>query len=127
MIKIANYEEVFTHSKKTDCPVAYCELKATGCSDPLASQTNVVLGSSPFHVTAKTSNTDGYSVEFCYSCLVDSGDASPIKFDKDSLTIRAYADCTNHLALQTSFSPPAVVYASGGSGTVIAETYETIF
>ena len=73
--KIANYEEVFTHSKKNDCPLSSCQLKATGCSDPLASQTNVVLGSKAesYKVTAKTSNPDGYSVEFCYFCSVSQG------------------------------------------------------
>lgn len=44
-----------------------CSLKAPDCGSELPSQTNVII-SATGKLTASVSNTNGYSLSFCYYC-----------------------------------------------------------
>ena len=72
-------------------------MKTEGCASDLPAQTNVVLGASPFEVTATETNTDGYSMSFCYECEITPIGQASIFFKKDSISVRQYADCSDSL------------------------------
>ena len=74
VVKIANYETHFTHSKKTDCLIDSCLLKTSDCSADL-STTNLILGAAPLYkVTGEEKVYAGYTENFCYWCKIKSYD-----------------------------------------------------
>ena len=123
---ITGYTEVFTHNLKTECPLTSCTVKALGCSDALPAQAYWRFDSSNRFI-ANSDVTAGFTINFCYSCSVDpAGDASPIKFDKNSLTIRAYADCSDALVPKTP-SLSAIDFQPGGSPFQMITGYTEVF
>ena len=40
------------HTQHSECPLTSCEFKESGCGTPLAFQTYVLLGGSPYQITA---------------------------------------------------------------------------
>ena len=79
-----------------------------GCGTAMAAQTDVVLGASPFGITALETNPWGYSISFCYSCIITPTGLATITFNHDSVTRSALQlDCTNSLTplAVTPFTP----------------------
>ena len=60
-----SWSDIFTNQYSTDCPVTSCDLMIPDCSVALSS-TDVVIGASPFGISASETNAAGYSVEFCF-------------------------------------------------------------
>ena len=66
----ADYETVYTHVQKNDCPLSSCSVFDSGCSVALGS-TDVSLGSTPtFSLTASEVNPLGYTLTLCYKCII---------------------------------------------------------
>ena len=123
-----NFETAFTHNYETDCPVSSCQFMEPGCGSALAAQSNVYLTSATTgQVKAKRNVGLGYTVSFCYRCIVDpvSGEADKV-FDKNSLAIVQYADCSDAL-VPKSFSIPVIQFLSGGADVEKMENFETAF
>ena len=111
----AGFTDIFVHSSTTDCPVTNCALKEVGCLTALAAQSDVVLGGDPYGITAVETNVLGYSLTFCYECVVTPTSGSPITFTKDSITVTQNPlDCSAALT-DNGFIPPPIPYNSAGS------------
>ena len=125
--------DIFTHSQKTECPVTSCTLKdSPGCSatSVVGAQTDVAIGgASPFAITAIETNAAGYSLKFCYECIVTPvGGGTPITFTKDSITVTQNAlDCSTALTDAGFANPPAIPYNSVGTGFVVTTGFSDIF
>ena len=110
-----NFGDIFVHSSTTDCPVTSCTLKEVGCLTALAAQSDVVLGADPYGITAVETNVVGYSLTFCYECVVTPTSGSPITFTKDSITVTQNPlDCSIALT-DNGYTPPPIPYNSVGS------------
>ena len=129
-VTISNgYTDIFTQIKTVDCVLDSCSLREVGCAAPLASQSNVVLDATPFSITATETNPNGYTVSFCFQCLINKPDGSQLTFTKDSISaIGSPVDCTDSLT-DASFnvSPAPVPYNFGGSTVAISNGYTEIF
>ena len=66
----ADYTSIFNHVSAVDCPLTTCELREPLCGSPLAAQSDVILGASPFGIAAVETNAAGYSLTFCYYCTI---------------------------------------------------------
>ena len=65
-----NYEEVFLHSNKLDCPLNACSLKAPNCVDPLSASNDVTLDPVTFSILLSELNQKGNLVDFCFECVL---------------------------------------------------------
>ena len=128
--KIPSFEDIFDHTKKTDCPVESCALMTSGSCGVALTQTNIILDAkSPYKVSGKANIEVGYTQSFCYSCKVKpAGSSSTISISRDALKIRAYADCTNSLAAKAGdLVFTEINFDKQGSGIVKISDYEHVF
>ena len=52
-----------------ECLINSCSIKTGGaCGTALPGQTDIVLGTTPYSLTANEQNLAGYSYSICYSC-----------------------------------------------------------
>ena len=125
----SSYTDIFIHVSQTDCPLNSCTLKVPGCGSALTAQSNVVLGSAPFSISAIETNPNGYTVNFCFECEINPAGQSSIFFTKDAITITAdQLDCSTSLSPVGWYTnPPAVSYNSAGSQVMLAPSYESFF
>ena len=134
IIVATDYEKVFNHGNKVDCPLVSCQMFDTGCSTTtvVSAQSDVVLGSTPtFGLTASETNPLGYTLNLCYKCTVQPTGSLPVEtFEKEITVIADPLDCSSSLTQDTSFANPSKIpYNSGGTATsiVVATDYENIF
>ena len=101
------------------------------CTTPLPAQTDLVLGTSPFSISASELNPLGYTYTLCYSCDILPITGLPmITFIKDLITVSEKAlDCSESISDNILFdkNPPSINYDSAGSNYVIADSYLSIF
>ena len=67
---INGYTDIFSHVAQTDCVLDSCRLTTGGACGTALAQTDLVLGPTPFSMTATELNSLGYSHSICYSCDV---------------------------------------------------------
>ena len=129
MTVAVDFAAIFTNAQPGSCPVTTCSLKEPGCGAPLAPQPDVVLGASPFGITASETNAAGYSVMFCYYCEVGVNGQAPFSyFTKDSISITQLpVDCSSSMTSTSFPNPAAIPYNSAGSAVTIATDYTAIF
>ena len=73
---INSYTLIFIHNP-LDCFIDSCSIRTGGaCGTPLVAQTDIVLGATPFSITATELNPLGYSYSICYSCIITPEPAS---------------------------------------------------
>ena len=86
---VPNYESVFTHNQQVDCPLTSCELKDETCVPAVvvAAQTSVVLGTAPYGIIASETIPAGYTIPFCYECIITPTGLAPISFTKEFTAI----------------------------------------
>ena len=65
--------------------ISECALKAKGCKNDLEAQQDISIEASTGKVTAKETNTEGYSYEFCYTCTIINDNDESFTFQKDSI------------------------------------------
>ena len=118
-----DYTTIFNHASPLDCPLTGCVLNEPGCATALAPQTNVVLGSDPFGLTALETIAAGYSLTFCYECSTASQTIT-----KDSITVTQNPfDCSGALVDASFANPAAIAYNSAGSSVTVAAGFTDIF
>ena len=82
-----DYTAYFTHTQLNDCILTQCALMDPGCLVALAAQPDVVLGASPYGLTATEINPVGYLLNFCIQCTITPTGLPPITFNKDALVV----------------------------------------
>ena len=80
-----------------DCLLAQCAFMASGCGSILAAQPDVILGGSPYGITATETNLVGYTVTLCYQCIITQSGQSDKVFKKDSVTITQTPGCSSYM------------------------------
>ena len=126
----ADYKSIFTHTKETDCPITTCVLKtANGCGSDLETQNKIDIGASlPFSITARENIKSGYNKEFCVQCQVTPlGTSTAVSFNKDNISVKQYADCSDSLADASFNSPSPIPFKKDGALIQIIFDYKTIF
>ena len=94
----------------------------------MAAQTDVVLGGTPYGITATETNPVGFSLTFCYQCTITPTGLASIVFNKDSVTISALQlDCTTSLTDAGFVNLAPHPYNSAGSSVTIANGYTDFF
>lgn len=67
VIMFQTYEDMFTHTKKIDCPVKTCALMLVKNCDVELQESNVVIGvEDPFMLEGKENVDAGYVQSFCF-------------------------------------------------------------
>ena len=89
---------------------------AVGCGSALSAPPDVVLGGSPYGITATETNPLGYSVTLCYQCTITPTGLAAIVFNKDSVTISGLQlDCSGSLTNAGFVNPTPFPYNSAGN------------
>lgn len=92
----ANYEVIFTHTKKSECPVTLCTKYKSDCSSDLGDDNDIVIGSDPnYSISGKVNSANGYNHNFCYKCTVTQTAGGVAFTFTNTMWIRQYADCSN--------------------------------
>lgn len=73
---------------QTDCVLTSCVLGAAGCLTSWSSP-DIILGTSPYPLSALETNPVGYSHSFCLKCGITPNGLTPIFFDFDGIVITA--------------------------------------
>ena len=118
----SGYTAIFNHASVIDCPLTTCVLKEPGCATALAPQTNVVLGSDPFGLTALETNVGGYSLTFCYECSTAGQTIT-----KEITVIQNPVDCSGALVDASYPNPAPIAYNSAGFSITVATGFTDIF
>ena len=122
------YTDIFNQINSVPCSVTNCILKEPGCAAPLIAQSNVVIWTLPFWITAKQNEAAGYTVTFCYECTITDGAGTLHIFTKDSITVTARPlDCSTALTDAGFVNPLPIAFNSVGSPVPVAAGYTAIF
>ena len=123
-VMIANYEEVFTHTKKAECALSNCQLmKSKSCGTPLPNQSNIKIDNSVYKVSAFENVQGGFVQEFCYQCIIQpAGGATPIIFNLDEQKIELALNC--HLFTPTLVDPLNAEVIKEFQGTQTTKTVD---
>ena len=84
---------------------------------------------SPFSISAVKNIPAGYSVSFCYKCLITPTGLNPIYIDKTSITFIANPlDCSEALSLNNKFkNPNKIAFHKNLDNKVIISSFNDIF
>ena len=127
----ANYEEIFTHVNKNDCPLTSCEIFDTDCSATtlVSAQSDVILGSTPYGLTASEVNSSGYTLTLCFKCTIQPVGLPAETFTKQITVTATPLDCTPSMTAVGFTNPPASIpYNSAATvPKTIAASYSSIW